>query len=199
MSTQPDPIRHLIQLLSRLPGIGEKSATRIVFSLLANPADYAQELSTAIHELLERIQLCSVCCNLTEIDPCPICRDQERDHQIVCVVEHVPDLLAIERTQEYKGLYHVLHGALAPLDGITPEKLRVQELLARLQDNDEIEVILATNPTVEGESTALYLRKLLTPLGVTMSRIASGVPMGGDLEYIDRATLARAIQARQML
>jgi len=209
-----DPIRHVISLLARLPGIGEKSATRIAFALLSNPKEYAHSLSDAVTQLVERIRCCSICCNLTEVDPCRFCEDPERDHGLICVVEQVPDLLAIERTREYRGVYHVLHGALAPLDGITPDKLRIQELLRRLQpesasehqDGQEPtpkrqvrEIILATNPTLEGEATALYLRKLLGTLDFQVTRIASGVPMGGDLEYIDRATLARALKARQVI
>lgn len=194
-----DPIRHLISLMARLPGVGEKSATRIAFALLGNGKEYAYTLAEGIRQLVDRIRLCSQCCNLTEEDPCYICRDPDRDPAIICVVESVPDLLAIERTKEFRGVYHVLHGALAPLEGITPEKLRIQELLHRIQQHDIQEVILATNPTIEGDSTALYLRKLLQESDVRVTRIASGVPMGGDLEYIDRATLSRALHGRREL
>ncbi len=197
MST--DPIQHLIRLLCRLPGVGEKSATRMVFSLLRGERDFADQLSVAIRELSERIRLCTICCNLTESEPCLICSNPKRNHGVICVVEQVPDLLAIERTREYQGVYHVLHGALAPLEGISPDQLRVQELLQRLPATHVSieEIIVATNPTVEGESTALYLQKILAPLGVSVSRIASGIPMGGDLEYIDRNTLIHAIQQRR--
>lgn len=193
-----DPIRELIRLLSRLPGVGEKSATRMVFSMLAGEKSYAFELSDAIQQVVERIRPCSICCNLTEQNPCNICNDPDRDQTKICVVETVPDLLAIERTHEYTGLYHVLHGALAPLHGITPDKLRIPELLRRIEGSEQ-ELIIATNPNVEGESTALYLKKILAPHELKLSRIASGVPMGGELEYIDRATLAHALQTRQML
>lgn len=171
----------------------------MVFSLLQGDRAVAQNLSTAIRDLAERVRFCSICCNLTETDPCLICGDGKRDQGMICVVEQVPDLLAIERTREYKGVFHVLHGALAPLEGITPEHLRVQELLRRLPSTHAPirEIILATNPTVEGESTALYLYKILAPSGISVSRIASGIPMGGDLEYIDRNTLIYAIQQRR--
>lgn len=194
-----DPIQNLIRLFCRLPGVGEKSATRMVFSLLQGERTVAQNLSSAIRDLVERVRFCSICCNLTETDPCLICSDAKRDHGIICVVEQVPDLLAVERTREYKGVFHVLHGALAPLEGITPEHLRVRELLQRLPSTHAPirEIILATNATVEGESTALYLYKILAPSGVAVSRIASGIPMGGDLEYIDRNTLIYAIQQRR--
>ncbi|HAA58266.1 MAG TPA: recombination protein RecR [Myxococcales bacterium] len=194
-----DPIRNLIDLMARLPGVGEKSATRMAFALLGNGKEYAYTLADGIRQLVDRIQLCSRCCNLTEEDPCSICCDPDRDPAIVCVIENVPDLLAIERTHEYRGIYHVLHGALAPLEGITPDKLRIQDLLERLEKEDIQEVILATNPTVEGDSTALYLRNVLRDFPVRVTRIASGVPMGGDLEYIDRATLSRALQGRREL
>jgi recombination protein RecR len=196
-----DPIQQLIRLFARLPGIGEKSATRMVFALLRDERDYAEQLSVAIRDLVTRIRQCSICCNLTESDPCSICSDPKRDRELICVVEQVPDLLAIERTREYRGVYHVLHGALAPINGITPANLRIQELLQRLPDKYGYirEIILATNPSIEGESTALYLLKILAPLGVPVSRIASGIPMGGDLEYIDRATLSHAIQQRRAM
>lgn len=201
MSDASDPIQDLIRLFCRLPGVGEKSATRMVFSLLRGERAFAEQLSAGIHDLVERIQLCSICCNLTESDPCAICSDVKRDHGVICVVEQVPDLLAIERTREFKGVYHVLHGALAPLDGISPAELRVKELLQRLPATHAPikEIILATNPTVEGESTALYLHKVLGPSGLSLSRIASGIPMGGDLEYIDKNTLVHAIQQRRLI
>jgi recombination protein RecR len=194
-----DPIRHLTRLLSRLPSIGEKSATRIVFALLHTEQQYARDLAEGIVHLVEQVHLCSVCCNLTEQDPCHYCQDSKRDKEVICVVEQVPDLMAIERTQVFSGQYHVLHGALAPLEGMTPDKLRIRELLRRLESDEVKEVILATNPTVEGDSTALYLHRLLNALSIKVTRIASGVPMGGDLEYIDRPTLARALQERRSL
>ncbi|TNE47055.1 MAG: recombination protein RecR [Deltaproteobacteria bacterium] len=194
-----DPIQHLIRLLCRLPGVGEKSATRMVFSLLQGERTFAENLAVGLQDLVERVRFCSICCNLTESDPCTICADPQRDQGLVCVVEQVPDLLAIERTREFKGVYHVLHGALAPLEGITPDQLRVRELLQRLPATHAPirEIIVATNPTVEGESTALYLFKILSPSGVPVTRIASGIPMGGDLEYIDRNTLIHALQQRR--
>jgi recombination protein RecR len=192
-----DPIQRLQALLSRLPGIGEKTAQRLAFHVLDAPPEYARELSEALRDVVERVKLCTVCCNLTEEDPCAFCRDPRRDARTICVVESVPDLLAIERTHEYRGRYHVLHGALSPLEGIGPDRLKIKELLARVQDASE--VIIATDPDVEGEATALYLGKLLRPLGVRATRIAQGVPMGGDLEYADQATLARALAARREL
>ena len=194
-----DPIRHLTRLLSRLPSIGEKSAPRIVFALLHTEQQYARDLAEGIVRLVEQVRLCSICCNLTEQDPCQYCADPQRDKEVICVVEQVPDLMAIERTQVFSGQYHVLHGALAPLEGMTPDKLRIRELLRRLEGDEVKEVILATNPTVEGDSTALYLHRLLNSLSIKVTRIASGVPMGGDLEYIDRPTLARALQERRSL
>lgn len=194
-----DPIQNLIKLLGRLPGVGEKSATRMVFALLARPQEYAYDLSDALRSLVDRIRLCSTCCNLTEADPCSICSHPERDQGLICIVETVPDLLAIERTQSFEGVYHVLHGALAPMDGITPEQLRIRELLRRLESNEVREIIIATNPTIEGDSTALYLNKVLAPLSPRVTRIASGIPMGGDLEYIDRHTLSHALLQRREL
>jgi len=199
---QLDPIARLAVLLARLPGVGEKTAQRLAFHILESPKEYARELSN-------EVRLCSRCCNLTALDPCVICRDPQRDGQKICVVETVPDLLAVERTREFRGRYHVLHGALSPLDGIGPERLKIKELLARLHPssgpdssdaNETIEeIILATDPTVEGEATALYLARLLRPLGIRLTRIAQGVPMGADLEYTDQVTLARALAGRRDL
>lgn len=195
----PQTIGRLIALLGKLPGIGEKTAQRLAFHILRAPPEYAKELAEALAGLESRVRLCSVCQNLTEDDPCAICSDPRRDEGLVCVVENVPDLLAIERTGEYPGRYHVLHGCLAPLDGVGPDDLKVKELLARLPGASIREVIVATNPDVEGEATALYLHKLLAPLGVTVSRIAQGVPMGGDIEYADQMTLGRALAGRRPL
>lgn len=193
------PIARLIALLGKLPGIGEKSAQRLAFHILQAPPEFAGELAEAVAAVSEKVRLCSVCQNLTEADPCQVCTDPKRDKALVCVVESVPDLLAIERTGEYRGRYHVLHGCLSPLDGIGPDDLKVKELLARLGDGEVEEVIVATNPDVEGEATALYLQKLIGPLGVKVSRIAQGVPMGGDIEYADQVTLGRAIAGRRPL
>ena len=192
-----DPIARLTLLLAKLPGVGEKTAQRLAFHILKSPPEYARELSEALALLRDEVRLCSQCCNLTAQDPCAICKDPQRDPRAICVVESVPDLLAIERTREFRGRYHVLHGALSPLDGIGPDQLKIKELLPRLQGVDE--VIVATDPTVEGEATALYLTRLVKPLGVKVTRIAQGVPMGGDLEYADQVTLARARQGRREL
>ncbi len=193
---QADPIRRLVLALSRLPGIGEKTATRLTFFLLNAERQTTTELAAALADLHERVHLCSVCCNLTEQDPCRFCADPRRDAGVVCVVESVPSLLAVERTGEFRGRYHVLHGVLAPLDGVGPEALHLRELVARI-GGGVTEVIVATNPSVEGEATALYIQRLLRPLGVRVTRIASGVPIGSDLEYADQVTLSRALMGRR--
>jgi len=194
-----DPIARLVKELAKLPGIGEKTAQRLAFHILEAGAVYAGELSAAISGVVRDVRLCSGCQTLTEKDPCPICRDPQRDGRVVCVVESVPDLLAVERTHEFRGRYHVLHGALSPLDGVGPSELKIRELLVRLEREPAEEVVVATNPDVEGEATALYLSKLLKPLGIKVTRIAQGVPMGGDLEYADQVTLARALAGRREL
>jgi recombination protein RecR len=191
-----DPIARLTVLLAKLPGVGEKTAQRLAFHVLKSPPEYARELAEALLALRQQIRLCSTCCNLTAQDPCSICRDTQRDGRMICVVETVPDLLAIERTREFRGRYHVLHGALSPLDGIGPDQLKLKELVSRLHHGVD-EVIVATDPTVEGEATALYITRLVKPLGVRVTRIAQGLPMGGDLEYADQVTLARALQGRR--
>jgi recombination protein RecR len=193
----PDPIARLTVLLAKLPGVGEKTAQRLAFHILESPSQYSRDLAEALLALQQEVRLCSICCNLTAQDPCPICSDPQRDTRIICVVSSVPDLLAVERTRELRGRYHVLHGALSPLDGVGPDQLKIKELLVRLQG--VAEVIIATDPTVEGEATALYLTRLIKPLGVRVSRIAQGLPMGGDLEYADQVTLARALQGRREL
>lgn len=190
------PIARLIQQLAKLPGIGEKTAARLAFHILRAPAEDAAALGAAIVELRARIKLCNLCCDFTEEDPCPICRDQRRDAGVICAVAQPQDVVAIERTGGYRGRYHVLHGVLSPLDGIGPDDLRITELVRRA-GGEVKEVIVATNPSVEGETTAVYLAKLLRPLGVRVSRIATGVPMGGELEYADRLTLARALDGRR--
>jgi recombination protein RecR len=197
VSAPVDPIAQLTQLLSRLPGIGERTAQRLAFFILKQPPSYARDLSEAIGRVVREVRLCSRCCTLTPTDPCAICADPRREERLLCVVEGVQDVLAIERTREYRGRYHVLHGTLSPLDGVGPDQLKVQELLAQLQAAPVEEVILATNTKVEGEATALYLAKLLKPFGVKVSRIAQGVPIGGDLEFADQATLGRALAGRR--
>ncbi len=195
------PIARLVQQLGKLPGIGEKTAARLAFHILRASAEDAAALAAAIVEVRQKIRFCSTCCDLTEADPCAICRDQRRDGTLVCVVAQPQDLVAIERAGGYRGRYHVLHGVLSPLDGVGPDDLRIPELLRRCGDGSVAEaigeVILATSPSVEGEATAVYLAKLLRPLGVRCSRIATGVPIGGELEYADQVTLARAIDGRR--
>jgi recombination protein RecR len=187
----------LLGALSPLEGIGPKTAQRLTFFLLKRPADEVRELAESLVAVKERIVSCSTCFNVTDQDPCRICSDPARDSRLLCVVEEPNDLLAMERTGEYKGLYHVLLGALSPLDGIGPEDLRVRELLARLEQDRVEEVILATNPSVEGEATAIYLARLLKPLGMRITRIARGLPVGGDLEYADEVTLSKAMEGRR--
>ena len=191
------PIARLVQQLAKLPGVGEKTAARLAFHILRASPEDAAALAAAIGEVRQKIHFCSICCDLTEADPCGICRDQRRDGALVCVVAQPQDLIAIERAGGYRGRYHVLHGLLSPLDGIGPDDLRVAELIRRCPDGVVQEAILATSPSVEGEATAVYLAKLLRPLGVRTTRIATGVPMGGELEYADQATLARAIAGRR--
>jgi len=194
-----DPIARLVKELARLPGIGEKTAQRLAFHILKAGAGYAGDLAGAITGVVRDVRLCSSCQTLTDKDPCSICADPRRDTRLICVVEGVPDLVAVERTHEYKGRYHVLHGALSPLDGVGPSDLKIRELLLRLEQAPADEIVIATNPDVEGEATALYLAKLLKPLGLKVTRIAQGVPMGGDLEYADQVTLARALSGRREL
>lgn len=187
----------LIQELSKLPGIGRKSAQRIAFYLLKIPKEEVIRLASTIESAKSKLRFCSTCFNLTEVDPCAVCADTERDRATVCVVEEPSDVLALDRIKEYKGLYHVLQGAISPLDGIGPEKLKVRELVDRLKPGDIKEVILATNPDAEGEATAIYLAKLLSPLGVKVTRIARGLPVGSDLDYADEVTLSRALEGRK--
>jgi len=193
----PEPFARLIEALQRLPGIGPKTAQRLTFFLLKRPVSEVRELSEALIAVKERIVYCGSCFNVTDEDPCRICADPARDARVLCIVEEPNDLLAMERTGEYRGRYHVLLGALSPLDGIGPEDLKVRELLTRLESGDTTEVILATNPNVEGEATAIYLAKLIRPLGVRVTRIARGLPVGGDLEYADQVTLSKALEGRR--
>ncbi|MBJ6765382.1 recombination protein RecR [Myxococcaceae bacterium JPH2] len=195
----PDPLNRLVAQLAKLPGIGEKTAQRLAFHILRAPGEYAVDLSQAIREVKEKVHLCTRCFSLTDSELCGFCRDSRREERSLCVVETFADLMALERTREFKGRYHVLHGVLSPLEGVGPEQLRIKELLERLNDSRVEEIILATNPDVEGEATALYLTRLLKPMGLRLTRIAQGLPMGGDLEFADQATLAKALSARRDL
>jgi recombination protein RecR len=197
MASIAEPIARLIAELSRLPGIGPKSAQRLTYHLLNIPVEEVNSLAEAILSLREKIELCSVCFNIADRNPCPICQDEERDHSTICVVEKPSDVIPLERTGKYKGLYHVLHGTVSPSQGTGPEDLRIKELLYRLQDDSITEVILATNLTIEGEATAMYLRQMIHPLGIHTSRLARGLPFGSDLDYADDMTLAQALEGRQ--
>lgn len=197
MAVIPEAVTRLIDEFSRLPGIGPKTASRLTFHLLRAPNEQVMALGNAVTQLKERIKLCSRCFNIAESDPCSVCADPQRDIKTICVVEEPLDLLAIERVGGYHGLYHVLHGAISPVDGIGPDELRIRELIERTQREPVTEVILATNPSLEGEATAMYIRRQLLPLGVRVTRLARGLPVGGDLEYADSITLARAIEGRQ--
>jgi recombination protein RecR len=193
----PSSVTRLIEELSELPGIGRKTAARLAFFLLREPAGLAQRISRALLDLTEQTRFCSICFNITESDPCPICDDAGRDHSTICVVEEPLDVLAIEQAGAFNGVYHVLHGVLAPSEGTFAEDLRIGELLARLRAGGAGEVILATNPTSEGDWTASYLLSRLRPLGVRVTRLGRGLPVGGDLEYTDSVTLSRALEGRQ--
>lgn len=192
-------IERLIRELCKLPGIGEKTATRLAFFILRQRPEYAKDLAEALIEVKDKVGLCSACLNLSERDPCEICSDAGRDGTVICVVEDPSDVLAVEKTKQFRGKYHILHGTISPLDGIGPDDIKIGELLKRVEASDIREVIIATNASVEGETTALYLTKVLKPKGVKLTRIASGVPIGSDLEYIDTSTLSRAFEARRQL
>jgi len=191
-----EPLAKLIEHFRALPGIGTKTAVRLAYHVLDMDAAKAKALAGAILEAKEKIGFCSVCCNLSDRDPCAICSSAKRDQSTICVVEQPQDVAAVERMHDFHGVYHVLHGALSPLEGVGPENLRVKELLARLRDGSVSEVIMATNPNVEGEATAMYIARLLKPMGVRVTRIAHGLPVGGDLEYADEVTLAKAMENR---
>lgn len=199
MSYSIVPLERLTEQLARLPGIGRKSAARLAFHLLYMPDKDAKAFIEALTDARDKIHECPVCCNLTDSETCPICGDGRRDRTVICVVEDPRDVLAIERTGEYGGLYHVLHGTISPMDGRGPDQLRVKELLRRLEDETVTEVIMATNPTVEGDYTALYLSRLLKPLNIKVTRLAYGIPVGGDLEYADEITLSRSLMGRSEL
>jgi recombination protein RecR len=197
MAAYAKPIDHLIDALTRLPGIGKKTASRLAFHILRSSSSEAQELARAILDVKEKIRLCSICFNLTDEDPCRICQDERRAGEILCVVEGPNDLIAIENTGDFNGRYHVLHGAISPLEGIGPDHLKMKELLERLRKEKISEVILANNPTVEGGATALYLVDLIKPLGIKVTRIAYGIPMGSEIEYSDGMTLSKALEGRR--
>jgi recombination protein RecR len=191
------PMAQLIEELHKLPGIGPKNAQRLAYFLLHAPEEQARALAEAIIAVKEKIIFCSVCQNITEVDPCAVCQDEQRDRSKICIVEKPLDILPLERTHGYDGLYHVLHGAISPMDGVGPEDLRIRELLARLQNSSVQETILATNPNLEGEATAMYLQRLIAPLGIKVTRLARGLPFGSSLEYADEVTLTRALEGRQ--
>ena len=192
-----EPINRLIKNLARLPGVGEKTASRLALYILRCSREEALDLARSIVAVKDKITMCKVCCNLTEDDPCKICSSGRRERDIICVVEEPGDLIALETGGEFRGVYHVLHGVISPLDGINPDDIRIQELLNRLKNGQVNEVILATNPTTNGNATALYLSNLIKPLGVTVTRIAQGIPMGGDIEYTDEVTLKKALEGRR--
>ena len=199
MSYQIAPLSRLIEQLERLPDIGHKSAQRLAFHLLNMPEKAAEDFIGALKDAREKLQECTVCCNLADGELCPVCRAGNRDTGLICVVEDPQDVMALERTREYTGTYHVLHGTISPMDGVGPEQLRIKQLLTRVAESDVREIIMATNPTVEGEATAMYLSKLLKPFGVPVTRLAYGIPVGGDLEYADEVTLRRSLEGRSRI
>jgi recombination protein RecR len=192
-----EPIARLIEQLAKLPGVGPKTAQRLAFYLLNLPKDEVAKLTNSITNARETVRYCSVCCNLTDRDPCSICSNTSRDTSIICVLEQPRDVVAMEKTREYRGLYHVLHGAINPMEGVGPDDIRVRELVARLGNGQVQEIILCTNPTTEGEVTAMYLARILKPMGLRVTRIARGLPVGGDLEYADEVTLTKALEGRR--
>ncbi|MCL1998832.1 MAG: recombination mediator RecR [Turicibacter sp.] len=191
-----EPVTQLIEAFAKLPGIGNKSAQRLAFHVIQLPKERAETLANAILQAVHTVQYCSICCNLADNDPCTICQNSKRDLHTIMVVEDPRDMAAYERTREYHGLYHVLHGVLSPMNSVGPNELKIAELLKRIQETSIEEVITATNPTVEGEATAMYISRLLKPLGVKVTRIAHGIPVGGDLEFVDEVTLTRALEGR---
>jgi recombination protein RecR len=199
MTKMAEPITQLIRKLARFPGVGEKTASRLALYILRSSKEEAIDLAKNIIEVKEKIRFCSMCFNLTDEDPCKICRDEKRDRAVVCVVEAPGDLMALENSGEFKGKYHVLHGVIAPLDGVMPDDIRIKELMMRLEGRAVQEVILATNPTTNGNATALYLSKLIIPLGIKVTRIAQGIPTGGDIQYTDEVTLKKALEGRREL
>ena len=199
MSYYSPSIEKLIQSFEKLPSIGNKTAARLAFYILNAPEEETKEFVDSIINAKKNLKYCSKCYNISDTDPCPICANSKRDQTIICVVEDVRDIIAMERTHEFKGVYHVLHGSISPMNGIGPDDIKIKELLSRLMDGQVKEVILATNPRVEGEATAMYLSKLIKPLGIKVTRIAHGIPVGGDLEYTDEITLTKALEGRREL
>jgi recombination protein RecR len=195
--SQPEPLTRLVEELQRLPGVGRKSAQRLAYHILRTPREDAERLCDAVRDVKEKVTYCSVCNNITDVDPCPYCQDEGRDRRLICVVEEAQNVAVIEKTREFKGLYHVLMGAISPLQGVGPDDLKIRGLLSRVEGGGVEEVILATNPNVEGEATAIYLARLLKPLGVRVTRIAMGVPVGSDLEYADEVTMNKAMEGRR--
>ena len=199
MSYYSPSIEKLIENFEKLPSIGHKTAIRLAFHMLDLDQEHTQEFIDSIVEAKKNLKYCSKCYNISDTDPCPICSSPKRDASVICVVEDVRDVIAMERTHEFKGVYHVLHGSISPMNGIGPDDIKIKELLARLSDNNVKEIILATNPRVEGEATAIYLSKIIKPLGIKVTRIAQGIPVGGDLEYTDEVTLSQALEGRREL
>jgi recombination protein RecR len=193
----PEPIAKLIDAFTRLPGIGPKTAARLAFHVLRMKEDDVIDFAKALVSVKRNLFYCSVCCNITDTDPCRICQDKSRDNSVICVVQDTKDLVAIERMKDFQGQYHVLHGAISPMEGIGPDEIRIAELLRRLSDERIQELILATNPNIEGEATAMYLSRLIKPFGIRITRIAHGLPVGGDLEYADEVTLSKALEGRR--
>jgi len=194
---QPEPLTRLIEQFQRLPGVGRKSAQRLAFHILRTPREDAERLCEAVRDVKERVTYCSVCNNITDVDPCGYCTDQGRDPRVICVVEEPQNVFGIEKTRDFKGTYHVLMGAISPLQGVGPDDLKIKGLLSRVEGGGVEEIIVATNPNVEGEATAIYLARLLKPLGVRVTRIAMGVPVGSDLEYADEVTVHKAMEGRR--
>lgn len=197
MSLNIEPIQRLVNQLSKLPGIGTKTAQRLAYHIISLPEEQVRELAVAIFNGKKQVHFCPVCGNYTDSDPCALCSDPGRDHQILCVVRDPRDVAALERMREYKGLYHVLHGVISPMEGIGPDDIRIRELMERLSSGEVQEVVLATNPDIEGEATAAYISRLIKPMGIRVTRIAHGVPVGGDLEYTDEVTLFKAFEGRR--
>ena len=199
MKQYAKPLNRLINELSKLPGIGGKTAQRLAFHILSMDKDQVGALAGSMTDAKEQMRYCSVCGNLTDQDPCSICSDESRDKSVICVVENPRDVMAMEKIREYNGLYHVLHGVISPMDGIGPEEINLKSLILRLRDNDVKELVIATNPNIEGEATAMYIARLIKPSGIQVTRIAHGIPVGGDLEYTDEITLLKAMEGRKEL